>query len=145
MTSDERRERLRRVLDLMWNQGELDACEDLCAPHCTFHDPNFEVDGVAGFKRQVSDLRTANPDLHMDIHDVLVDGDLCAMRFTVGGTSRAEFRGLPATGKTYVMTGMMCGKWADDRLVEMWVNYDLLGALQQLGIISEMAPRETAG
>ncbi|NIH78207.1 ester cyclase [Amycolatopsis viridis] len=145
MTADERRERMRRVLDLMWNQGELAACADLCAPNCTFHDPSFEVDGVEGFQRQVRELRTANPDLHMDIHDVVVEGDLCAVRWTMGGTARAEFRGLPATGKTYVMSGMLFGKWADDRVVEMWTNYDLLGALQQLGIIPEMASRESAG
>lgn len=68
-----------------------------------------------------------------------------AARWTMGGTSRGEFRGLPATGKTFVMTGMTIDKWEGERIVEEWTNYDLLGGLQQLGIIPEMARQETTG
>jgi predicted ester cyclase len=90
-------------------------------------------------KQQVSDLRAAQPDLHLDVHDVLIDGDMSASRWTSGGTAQREFRGLPPTGKSNVMTGMDMAKWEDDRIVEQWTNYDLLGALQQAGIIPELA------
>ena len=144
MTSDERRAMLRRFSDEAWNNGRLDACDDIYAAHCSFHDPSFPVDGVSGLKQQIQQLRAAQPDLHMDVHDILVDGDLTAARWTVGGTARNEFRGLPPTGKTYVMTGMTCDKWDGDRIVEEWVNYDMLGALQQLGLIPEtVAPEAT--
>ena len=144
MASDERRNGLRRLTDEAWNNGRVDVCDELYAAHCSFHDPSFPVDGVAGIKQQIQQLRQAQPDLHMDVHDILVDGDLTVARWTIGGTARNEFRGLPATGKTYVMTGMTCDKWDGDRIVEEWVNYDLLGALQQLGIIPETAtPQST--
>jgi steroid delta-isomerase-like uncharacterized protein len=142
MTPDERRDLLRRATDRVWNKGDLDACDELFATHCTFHDPNFPVDGVTGLKEQVRQLRAANPDLHMDTHEILIDGDLSASRWTMGGTNRGEFRGIPATGKTYVMTGMECNKWEGDRIVESWVNYDLLGTFQQLGLIPETAGQE---
>lgn len=145
MTADERRELIRRANDEMWNNGNVDVCDEVFADNCSFHDPSFEVNGVAGMKDQVTQLRAAQPDLHMDIHDVLIEGDLSAARFTMAGTARAEFRGLPATGKTYVMTGMTISKWHDDRIVEQWVNYDLLGALQQLGIIPAMAQQPAQG
>jgi steroid delta-isomerase-like uncharacterized protein len=99
---------------------------------------------VAGIKRQVSDLRAAQPDLHLDVHDVLIDADMSASRWTCGGTAQSEFRGLPATGKSYVMTGMDMAKWEDDRIVEQWTNYDLFGALQQAGIIPEMDAETSA-
>ncbi|KAA9162662.1 ester cyclase [Amycolatopsis acidicola] len=144
MTPDERRESLRRFMDQAWNNGHTEACDELYAAHCSFHDPSFPVDGVAGMKQQIEQLRHAQPDLHMDIHDILVDGDLTAARWTLAGTARNEFRGLPATGKTYVMSGMSCDKWDGDRVVEEWVNYDLLGSLRQLGIIPETAvPQST--
>jgi steroid delta-isomerase-like uncharacterized protein len=145
MTPDEYSDQVRRLTDEMWNKGNLEFCDEVFAANCSFHDPSFPVDGVSGMKEQVRQLREANPDLHVDIHDILVDGDTTADRWTMGGTSRAEFRGLPATGKTFVMTGMTIAKWQDDRIVELWTNYDLLGCLQQLGIIPEMAPQETAG
>lgn len=137
MASDERRTVLRRFTDEAWNNGRIEACDALYAAHCSFHDPSFPVEGVAGLKQQIEQLRHAQPDLHMEVHDILVDGDLTVARWTIAGTARNEFRGLPPTGKTYVMTGMTCDKWDADRIVEEWVNYDLLGALQQLGIIPE--------
>jgi steroid delta-isomerase-like uncharacterized protein len=145
MAPEERKDLIRRSLDELWNKGNLDVCEDVFAAHCSFHDPSFPIEGVAGIKDQVRLLRQAQPDLHMDVQDVLVDGDLTATRWTMGGTARGEFRGLPATGKTYVMTGTTTDKWESDRIVESWVNYDLLGALQQLGIIPEMAQQQTTG
>jgi steroid delta-isomerase-like uncharacterized protein len=145
MTPDERAGLMRRAMSEMWNEGNLEICDEIFAAHCSFHDPSFAVEGVRGMKDQVSQLRTAQPDLHVDVQDVVVDRDMTAARFTMAGTARGEFRGLPATGKTYVMTGITMGKWEDDKIVEQWVNYDLLGALQQLGIIPEMAEQESAG
>jgi len=143
MTPDEGKGLVRRLTDELWNKGNLDVCDEVFAAHCSFHDPSFPVEGVTGMKEQARRLRAANPDLHLDVHDILADGDMTAARWTMGGTSRGEFRGLPATGKTYVMTGMTIDKWEGDRIVEEWTNYDLLGALQQLGIIPEMARQET--
>jgi len=144
MTPDERKDRIRQLFNELWNNGNLDFVDEVCAPHCSFHDPSFPVEGVAGIKEQARQLRTAQADLHVDVHDVLADGDLTASRWTLGGTATGEFRGLPATGKTYVMTGMTCDKWEGDRIVESWVTYDLLGALQQLGIIPAMAQSDSS-
>lgn len=144
MTPGEREQMIRRVMDELWNKGNLEVCGEVFAEHCGFHDPSFPVDGVAGMKQQVRQLRQAQPDLHLDVHDVLIAGDLSCARFTIAGTASGEFRGLPATGKTYVMTGMTMDKWEDNRIVEEWTNYDLLGALQQLGIIPDMAPQSAA-
>ena len=139
MTPEERRQALRRLSDELWNNGNTALCDDMYAEHCSLHDPTFPAEGVEGLKNQVRDLRRAQPDLHMNVDDVLVDGDRSCVRWTCGGTARNEFRGLPATGKTYVMTGMSVQKWDGDRIAEEWVNYDMLGTLQQLGIIPEMA------
>jgi len=144
MATDDRKATLRRAYDEMWNKGNVDICDEIFAPNCTFHDPSFPVDGVAGMKDQVRALRAANPDLHVDVQEVLVDGDQSAARWVMGGTARNEFRGVPGTGKSYVMTGMTIDKWDGARIVEEWVNYDLLGTLQQTGVIPEGAmPRQT--
>jgi steroid delta-isomerase-like uncharacterized protein len=145
MTPDERRDLIRRANEEMWNEGNLEVCDEVFAENCSFHDPSFEVNGVAGMKEQVRGLRAAQPDLHMQSHEILIDGDLSAGRFTMGGTASGGFRGLPATGKSYVMTGMTISKWHEDRIVEQWVNYDLLGALQQVGIIPTPAQQPSAG
>lgn len=137
MTPDERKQAIRRLTDELWNKGNLDICDEMYASNCSFHQPPFQIDGVAGMKALVSDLRRAQPDMHMDVQEVLCDGDMCAARWTSGGTPTGEFRGMPATGRSYVMTGMTMAKFDGDRIAEEWTNYDMLGALQQAGIVPE--------
>ncbi|HEY3503859.1 MAG TPA: ester cyclase [Actinocatenispora sp.] len=139
MTPDERKQAMRHLTDELWNKGNLDICDEMYAANCSFHQPSFEIDGVPGLKALVSDLRRAQPDLHMDVQDVLCDGDMCCARWTSGGTPTGEFRGMPATGRSYVMTGMTMAKFDGDRIAEEWTNYDMLGALQQAGVIPESA------
>ena len=143
MTPEERKDKLRRVEDEVWNKGNLDALDEVIAPHYSYHDPSFPVEGLEEIKQRTRELLAAHPDLHMDVHEVLGDGDLTAYRWTQSGTARGEFRGVPASGKTYVMTGMNIDRWEGDRIVEGWIVYDLLGALQQLDVIPETPWQET--
>jgi predicted ester cyclase len=43
--------------------------------------------------------------------------------------------GIPPTGKTSTVTGMVLFRLENSRIVEAYVNIDALGLLQQLGII----------
>lgn len=142
MTED-REQLIRRFTDEHWNKGNVDVIDEVFETHASIHDPSFPVNGINGLKDQVRQLREAQPDLHVDVHDVLVAGDMTASRFTLRGTATNEFRGLPATGKSYAMSGMNIEKWQNDRIIEQWTNYDLLGCLQQVGIIPAMAQMGT--
>lgn len=143
MTPDERKDLIRRANDELWNKGNYAICDELFASNCSFHLPAFPVEGTEGLKQQVRELREANQDLHVDVHDVLCDGDLTSTRFTMAGTATGEFRGIPATGKTFVMSGITISKWDDEKIVEEWTDYNLMGALQQLGVLPEMAAPST--
>jgi len=44
--------------------------------------------------------------------------------------------GLPATGRRAQFTGMVFVRIKEGKLVEGWNNFDQLGMLQQLGIVS---------
>jgi len=142
MTED-REKLIRRYTEEVWNKGNVDLCDDIFETHASIHDPSFPVNGVKGIKDQVRQLRVAQPDFRLDVHDVLVAGDMTATRYTLSGTAKKEFRGLPATGKSYAVSGMTFDKWQNDRIVEEWTVYDLLGSLQQLGVIPAMAQMST--
>jgi steroid delta-isomerase-like uncharacterized protein len=144
LTPDDREQLIRRTNDELWNKGNVEVCDEVYSTHSSIHNPSFPVNGVKGLKDQVRELRAAQPDLRLDVLDVLVAGDMTAIRYTMGGTAKGEFSGLPATGKSYKMSGITIDKWADDQIVEEWSNFDLLGALQQVGIIPQMAQRQTS-
>ena len=75
MTED-REKLIRRYTDEVWNKGNVDLCDDIFETHASIHDPSFPVNGVKGIKDQVRQLRVAQPDFRLDVHDVLVAGDM---------------------------------------------------------------------
>jgi predicted ester cyclase len=62
----------------------------------------------------------------------------------MGGTHQGEFFGVPATGRRGEISGINIDRVDESgKVVEEWASYDLLGAMRQLGAISE--PDQEAG
>ena len=75
------------------------------------------------------------PDLHITIQDQIAENDLVATRYVMNGTHQSEFANIPPTGKPFTVTGIEMHRFADGKLVELWNVVDVLGMLQQLGVI----------
>lgn len=131
-------DRARSLVEALWNEGDFDVIEELYADNFVGHDPHNPIQGRGGMRQWVEDTRRVMPDFHINLHETLTDGDMSVTRWTASGTQRGEWRGIPATNKTFVVTGMTMSKFDDDKIVESWVNADNLGMLQQLGIIPQM-------
>jgi len=59
-------------------------------------------------------------------------------RYTASGTHQGEFFGVPGSGKRIEMTGINIDRFDESgKLVEEWVEYDLLGAMRKIGAIPE--------
>lgn len=133
------RDRVRMLLDAMWNQGDAEALEELYAETYVGHDPQNPLQGRDALMTWWEETLEISPDFHLDIHDVAIDGDMSAMRWTVGGTQTKEWRSIPPTGNAWLITGMTMSKWENDKIVESWTNSDMLGLLQQLEVIPAMS------
>ena len=77
-------------------------------------------------------LRAAFPDLRFIIEDEVVAGDKVVVRWTAVGTHLGDFHGIPPSGRTVTWTGIDLVRLEDDRIVELWGNYDALGLEEQL-------------
>ncbi len=82
----------------------------------------------------------AFPDSNMTIDDTVAEGDRVVSRFTVRGTHRGEFQGIPPTGKQVTITGIAISRIEGGRVVEDWEELNMLGLMQQIGAIP--APAE---
>ena len=91
--------------------------------------------GVDGVIARHQMLFTAMPDIHIDVHDVIAEGDLVAARFTITGTDTGGFMGMPATDKSVSVTGMDFMRFREERITEHWGEMDMMSLLQQLGVI----------
>jgi predicted ester cyclase len=118
------------------NNGKFELVDEILAIDFVEHTP---LPGVApsraGFKQTALALKTAFPDLHYVIEDTIENGDQIVHRVTGSGTMKADFMGMPATGKRATWTEIHIGRVANGRLTEHWGLVDQLGMFVQLGIV----------
>ncbi len=141
MSTENNKALIRRVYEETINRGNLALLDELISSDYVEHDPNYPqpVRGAEGLKQYFQTFRTAFPDLHLAIEDMVGEGDTVAVRQTARGTHQGELFGIPPTGKQITVTGMTCHRFVNGKLVESWVNADNLGMLQQLGVIPAMS------
>ena len=60
---------------------------------------------------------------------------MVATRFTSTGTHTGSFQGIAPTGRKLSWTGTVIDRVQDDRIVESWGNWDMMGMQQQIGVI----------
>ena len=117
----------RRIVEEMWNTGNIQVVDEVYAPEFG--------GGHAAMKQFVSANLAAFPDLEITIQDQIAENDLVATRYVMRATHQGEFANIPPTGKSFPSTGIEIHRFAGGKLVELWNIPDMLGALQQLGII----------
>ena len=123
-----------------FGQGKPQLVDDLLDPDFVRYDPYIEageVRGVETVKENIVWFRNVFPDLTCTIEDQLAEGDKVVTRWTVRGTHQGEFFGVPATGERIEMRGIQIDRFEEGKLVEERAEFDLLGALQQLGAVPE--------
>jgi steroid delta-isomerase-like uncharacterized protein len=125
-----------RTINDFWNQGDVGVVDDLYATDYLGHDPaGLHGATLEEFKQSAAGLFTAFPDFHLILNDEVVEGDKIAKRWTVTGTHRGEFMGIPPTENHITIKGISFYRIADGKIVETWWSSDALGMLQQLGVI----------
>lgn len=72
---------------------------------------------------------------HFTINDVIAEGDRVVVRWTNEGTHIGEFAGMPATGRTFSISGIDIYRVEGDKLAEHWHVVDQLSMLGQLGLL----------
>jgi steroid delta-isomerase-like uncharacterized protein len=80
-------------------------------------------------------MRAAFPDMHWVAEEMVAEGDTVVTRFRWTGTHRGEFLGVPATGKSVVVKGVVMDQLADGKMSKSRILMDSLGMMQQLGVV----------
>ena len=97
--------------------GDLDALNELMAPEI-----------AEEFKRDVTEIRRAFPDYAGTNVEQIAEGEKAANRFVFMGTHLGEFKRVEFTGNSI-------DRVAEGKIVESWVEVDMLGVLRQLGAL----------
>ncbi len=135
--SEENKAVVRRFIEEVWNSGNLDAIDELIAENHVDHDPAQAggPGGRQGVRAFIEMYRSAYPDTHLELGELIAEGDLVAGTWTATGTHQGELMGIAPTGRSVSVTGIGIDRVSGGQIVESWANYDALGMLAQLGAI----------
>ena len=135
---------VRRFITLVMERGLVDVCDDLLHPEVSFVDPsmpaNVPVDGK-GIRLAVRAVHE-----HLDGYTVRLDDifpigtDTVVNRFTGHATHKGGFLGSKLVNKPITWTGNTIYRFKDNRIYRVWLQWDLLGTMVQLGIVNAPTP-----
>ena len=139
--SEENKANVRRFLEEGFGQGKTELVDEVLHSDFVCYDPNSETGEIRGaqtIKGEIEYFRNAVPDLTYTVEDQVAEGDEVVTRYTASGTHQGEFFGAAGTGNRIEMSGIQIDRFDESgKMIEEWPEYDLLGAMRQMGAIAE--------
>jgi predicted ester cyclase len=115
---------VRRLITEVLNGGRLEAIDELYAPEL-----------APAARRWIAPFRASFPDVHMEVVELIAEGDQVVGRFTCSATHLGEWLGHPPTGRRFERVDeVSIFRMRDGRITQVWSLEDTLGRLRQLGL-----------
>ena len=145
MSEEDNKAVIRRWIEA-FNERDLQGEADVLAPGFVAHVPDapapLELEGLEAWREFTAPFVEAFPDLRLTIQDIAAEGNTVAARVAFRGTHRGEFQGLPPTGKEVAFSSIEIDRVVDGKVEEHWVEINLLGLVQQLGVATIPGPQQ---
>jgi len=132
----ERETQVRRFVDEVWNGRNYEAAADL------YSEKYINTLG-AGLSARIEPIRRYHntfPDLHLDVEELIVAGDLVVLRLTFRGTDTGGYVGRAPTGRAVEEWVVTIMHFEGDKVVREWIGADKLGLFIQLGVLGDPWP-----
>jgi steroid delta-isomerase-like uncharacterized protein len=117
------------------HQRDLDGVRANVAPGAQFYGWAPEPLDADGHKAFMAALLAAFPDSSIIVDDVIAEGNKIAVRHRLLGTHQAELQGVPATGRPVEIGAIVIFRIENGMIAEAWLNADIMGMMQQLGVV----------
>ncbi len=122
----------------LWN-GDFSNL-DVIDESITFYDPGAPVEAIRGrnaFEAYLREIRTAFPDWHIEVDDLLVGDGVIMKEWTITGTHEGEFDDIPPTGRDMEISGMAKILIEDGKVQEDRLYFNPQDMYEQLGLTEE--------
>ena len=128
MSTEENKAIVNRLIKSYNERSDATANEVLAEAYVRHLAGAPDTSGRDAFLDLVKYLLTIFPDHHINVEEILAEGDRVVTRITVRATHAT-------TGKQARWAGMMMFRFAEGRIVEEWAVEDFLSQQQQFGLI----------
>lgn len=122
--------------------NQLNTFDSLFASNVQFHDPaqsSKTSSGVQGLKQQETNYIKAFPNKSAKIDAIFGIEDRVVVRWTCSGTNSGPYNNMPPKNKNFKISGISIYRIANDKITEVWQNWDHFGLLEQLGQVQQPA------
>lgn len=124
---------VRRLLQEM-DRGNFDIWDEVTTPDYIYHFPSTSEPLTREDHKETNRaFYAAFPDMRHVVEDIVADGDKVVVRLTNRGTHQGAFMGIEPTGKEIAMSAISMLQLEEGKIVEEWIEADVVGLLQQLG------------
>lgn len=132
---DKNKEIAQKMIDAI-NNKDYDILDNLIAPDIVRHcqaTPNLNIRSLDEFKDFLKVDSKTFPDSHITTEILIAEGDMVAGYFTYSGTQEGAMGPFPPTNKKAELKYLGILRIEDGKIAEMWVEWDNLAMLTQLG------------
>src|SRR6476661_8295254 len=136
MSTKKNKKIIQRLFDEAINKQDLTVVDEYISAAFVNHGMPDAQAGPSGFKKVVTGFKDAFPDMRVNVEEIIGDGDMVATRGFWKGTHNGSFMGIPATGKAVQVQYMDFWKIENGKCIENWVQMDIAGLMQQVGMTS---------
>lgn len=142
MSAEDDKALVREFLDAYYGAGDTDAFDRFLAPDVVFGGVGGRVEGLEQVEeaaaRVHSMLRTAAPDLQMEVEEMVAEDGSVAVHLSEEGTFTGPYQAgsirVEPTGERFRVTALELFHVADGKITARWAARDRLGFLQQIGV-----------
>jgi len=125
-----------RFLQEVINEGRLEVANEIVAIDFVELDPlPGQRQGREGLQEVIGMMRTAFPDMHWIVDEMVGEGEKVVTRFTWTGTHRGTFLGILGTGRSVMVKGVVIDRVVNGKMTDSRILMDTMGMMQQLGVI----------
>jgi predicted ester cyclase len=130
------RDHVLMVADLSWSEDNARALAYYAPDYRCYLPGRPPVEGGRAFLDTLDMVRAAKPDVDIEWHDILIEGNQAVLHVTFKGTHLGPLFGIPPTGRTLQIDEIILEKYDDQgRMTEFRQEGDYAGMLTQMGIV----------
>ena len=146
MSTESNKAIVRRYLEEVLDQRNLDILDEMVTTDCLIHRPEIPepIRGIAAFKQVLERILQVYSDFHTTIHDLIAEDDRVVVRLSHRAVNRGEWTSRlgrhDVAGKRVSWLAITIFRFREGKIVEEWVCRDELGMLIELGIVTPSQP-----
>ena len=126
--------------ETMINTADSNIAKELVANNAPFYTPASPTPlyGGEGYLSVVHWMRQSFPDVQWKLEDMVAEGNVVAVRWTLSGTHKGEFMGMSATGKHFSTSVMNFYYFNDEgKIINDIAAEGMIGILRGIGMLDK--------